>query len=89
MNRPKDFKDCDPSSPCPHVSCRYHLAIDVKGRSIRVQKRPIENLPHTCAIQAANDGPRGTKEIARILGLSRAMVSLEMRRALDKLEAEF
>ena len=72
--------------PCPFVSCRYHLYLDINRRGkIKINKivREIEEIdvalramPDTCAIDVANQNPDGTtlEEIGARFGLTRERI---------------
>lgn len=67
----------DGPRPCPLVRCRYHLALEVTEAGtirLRYPEREIWELEHTCLLDLADQGPRGPREIARILGIHRERV---------------
>ena len=70
--RPRTRADCvNGPRPCPFVSCRHHLAIDITGRgSLRVDKRELADMPETCSLDVADRGETTLEEIGRILGFS-------------------
>ncbi len=75
-HRPRTRRDCeDMERPCPYVSCRYHLYLDVdeKNGSIKFPHPDIDplDLPQTCALDVADDGPISLEEIGAILNVSR------------------
>lgn len=60
--------------PCPYVSCRYHLYLDVRGDGVlRVNfpEREPEELMATCALDMAEDGPRTLDQVAGLMGMSK------------------
>jgi hypothetical protein len=75
MKRPVTRKDClNVPRPCPWVSCRHHLAIGGRNR-LRGgwQDRP------TCSLDLADEGPRGSRELGAILGIShQGVLNLEV-----------
>lgn len=91
LARPVTRADCqDGPRPCPWVSCRYHLAIDVEGERVVSTFRPDEEgdpdlfaMPETCALDVADRArdeahlggqELGLDEIAKILGIRKAVV---------------
>lgn len=75
--------------PCPHVGCRYHLALDVTFAGAVVMRWDLDEEPErpTCALDVADQtGGLGFDEIAVILGCSHQRVRQIYDRALEKLE---
>lgn len=74
--------------PCPWVSCRYHLFLDVRADgSLKLnfpQKEPDE-LTVTCSLDLAEDGPRTLDSIAAIMGMSKERARQLESEAFDKL----
>jgi len=96
--RPTHRRDCkDGPRPCPWVSCRYHLALDLiqgkwgGGYEVRV-RNPPENWTDetkTCALDIADEGPMTLKDIARIVGVGRGEYERQIiAAALLKLRAD-
>jgi hypothetical protein len=98
ITRPTLRSDCkDGPRPCPWVSCRYHLAIEVIPRSTgggyNVSIRnPPENWTDetkTCALDIADGGAITLKDIARISGVGRGEYERQIiQAALTKLRAD-
>jgi len=79
-DRPRTRGDCtDGPRPCPWVSCRHHLALDVNEHTGQVRiVIPVEALDqaeHTCALDVAEHGGLGDAAVARLLGLGQSSVS--------------
>lgn len=88
--------DCvDAERPCPFVSCKHHLYLDVSPRtgSIKLNFPDLEpwELEHSCALDAADRGGLTLEEAAERMNITRerlrqlevkAFVSL--RQALDE-----
>jgi hypothetical protein len=78
--RPTRRSDCaDGPRPCPWVSCRYHLYLDVNERTGRIVcKWPyitptqLDRLPETCALDVAERGGLGHREVGEVLNMSDA-----------------
>lgn len=83
--RPTCRSQCvDGPRPCPWVSCRYHLAIDIiKGR-VRINP-PSED---TCALDVADRGAHSTREVGDLLGITKQRASRIEHDALEKLREE-
>lgn len=75
-DRPKTRGDCkDGPRPCPWVSCRYHLYLDVNEStgSIKLNQPHLEpdELEHSCALDIADAGGTTLKGIGDLLGVTR------------------
>ena len=74
--------------PCPFVSCRHHLYLDVRADgSIKLNfpdKEPDE-LTVTCSLDLAEDGPRTLDAIAAMMGMSKERARQIESEAFDKL----
>jgi hypothetical protein len=86
--RPKTRAECvGGCRPCPFVSCRHHLAIDVsRVGSITVHGDPSE-MEETCALDIADQNKDGVTldEIGRLLGpVTRERVRQIAKSALEK-----
>jgi hypothetical protein len=73
--RPMTRGECEAGPrPCPWVSCRYHLAVDVTATQARFirPELPVENMADTCALDVAVQRPEGLRQedVAAILDLS-------------------
>lgn len=77
--------------PCPFVSCKHHLYLDVNERSgsIKVNFPEIEvwDLPNSCALDIADRGEKTLEEVAEIVNLTRERIRQLETRGLEKLRA--
>ena len=77
--------------PCPFVSCRYHLALDVAPRngSIKLNHPSLEidEMPDTCALDVADRGAHNGEQVAAYLNITRERVRQVADVALAKLRA--
>lgn len=77
--------------PCPYVSCKYHLYIDVhpvRG-SIKLNFPDLEvwEMTETCALDVADRGGITLEEVGEIMNLTRERVRQVETAGLGKLEA--
>lgn len=76
--RPRTRGDCeDGLRPCPFVSCRYHLYLDITpAGSIKINFPEVEpgDLAHTCSLDVAARGGATLQEVAGMLNLTRERV---------------
>lgn len=80
LRRPKKRSDCvDGQRPCPWVSCRHHLYLDVSRQDPSVMKinfphtDPLE-LPETCVLDVAEKGSITLDETGKYLNVTRERV---------------
>lgn len=69
--RPQTRADCKGGPrPCPWVSCRHHLALEVTADGVRLLLPPDPadwtDLP-TCALDVADAGPHAQTTLAALL----------------------
>jgi hypothetical protein len=90
--KPKSRAECvDMERPCPFVSCKYHLYIDVhpvRG-SIKVNFTDMEvwEMTETCALDIADRGGITLEEVGEIMNLTRERVRQVETAGLSKLAA--
>jgi len=111
-DRPRTTKECDeqfddeqgrglgtPGNPCPFLTCRYNLLVDVNERTgayaINAKYHFDENDPvpdvelpestHTCARKAAQDGPMRLVAIAKTMNVTRERIRQLVELSLNKL----
>lgn len=65
---PATRADCPTERPCPHVSCRHHMATDETADGVRVLNLPL-HLP-TCVLDVADEGGRTLEDVAEMLGIT-------------------
>jgi hypothetical protein len=88
--RPRRREQCQgvEGDVCPHVSCRYHLAVDVDPRvgSIKQNFPHLElwQMPATCALDVADEGGINLAEVGDRINLTRERVRQIYERALEK-----
>ena len=83
--RPKVRGDCaEGERPCPYVSCKYNLYVDVNPRTGSVKMnfpdKELWELAETCALDVADKQGITLEEVGVIMNLTRERVrQLEMR----------
>jgi hypothetical protein len=94
-DRPVTREDCRSGSnaerPCPWVSCKHHLALDVNERTGSIKTNfpdvDIADMPETCALDIAERGGITLEELGEILNLTRERIRQIETRGLAKLKA--
>lgn len=75
LPRPTRRSQCRSSvRPCPWVSCRYNLYLDVRRDGImrlNFPDREPDEMMTSCALDLAEDGPRTLDQVAVLMGMSR------------------
>ena len=90
--KPRTRAECvNMERPCPYVSCKYHLYIDVhpvRG-SIKVNFPDLEvwEMTDTCALDVADRGGITLEEVGEIMNLTRERVRQVETAGLTKLHA--
>lgn len=89
--RPKSRGECaNVARPCPYVSCKHHLYIDVNPAtgSIKINFPDLEvwELRHSCALDVAQTGGITLEEVGEILNLTRERIRQVEVRGLLKLK---
>lgn len=92
--RPKDREDCRTGErPCPFVSCKYHLYLDVNPHtgSIKLNFPDLEvwELAETCALDVADRGGMTLEEVGELLNLTRERIRQVESTGLEKLRDEY
>jgi hypothetical protein len=89
--RPRARKECSHGiRPCPFVSCRHHLYLDVneeKG-SLKLNFPDLEvwEMPETCSLDVADRGGMTLEEVGDIMNLTRERIRQVEVRGLAKLK---
>jgi hypothetical protein len=90
--KPKSRIDCvDGMRPCPYVSCKHHLFLDVSARTgaIKLNFPDLEvwEMTETCALDIAYRGGTTLEEVGAIMNLTRERIRQVEVKALAKLDA--
>lgn len=89
--RPKTRADCiDGPRPCPFVSCKFHLYLDVKDetQSIKLNFPHLEvwEMEHSCALDVSEQGGLTLEDVGHILNLTRERVRQVEVAGIEKLK---
>jgi hypothetical protein len=89
--RPRTRVECvDTPRPCPFVSCKYHLYLDVSSRtgSIKLNFPDLEvwEIPVSCALDIADRGGTTLEDVGAIMNLTRERIRQLEVKALTQLE---
>jgi hypothetical protein len=90
--KPNTREECvDGPRPCPYVSCKHHLFIDVSPRTgaIKLNFPDLEvwELGESCALDVADRGGTTLEDVGAIMNLTRERIRQVEVKALAKLEA--
>jgi hypothetical protein len=92
--RPRSRNECkEGPRPCPYVSCKYHLYLDVHPEtgSIKLNFPDLEvwEMEETCALDVADRGGITLEEVGEILNLTRERIRQVEVLGLQKLRAAY
>jgi hypothetical protein len=90
--KPRTRSECvDGPRPCPFVSCKHHLYIDVSPRTgaIKLNFPDLEvwDMNESCALDVADRGGTTLEDVGAIMNLTRERIRQVEVKALAKLEA--
>jgi hypothetical protein len=90
--RPKTRAECvDGARPCPFVSCKHHLFLDVSSRTgaIKLNFPDLEvwQMSETCALDIADREGTTLEEVGAIMNLTRERIRQVEVKGLAKLQA--
>ena len=93
VDRPKHrVQCCEVERPCPFVSCKHHLYLDVNPEtgSIKLNFPDLEvwEMKETCALDVADRGGITLEEVGEILNLTRERIRQVEVRGLLKLKMD-
>jgi len=92
VDRPVTRAECGAGErPCPFVSCKHHLYLDVSARTgaIKLNFPDLEvwEMVETCALDVADRGGTTLEEVGAIMNLTRERIRQVEVKGLAKLEA--
>ncbi len=90
--RPRTREACAGGErPCPYVSCKHHLFLDVSARTgaIKLNFPDLEvwDMNETCALDVADRGGTTLEEVGAIMNLTRERIRQVEVKGLAKLQA--
>ena len=90
--KPRAREEClDGPRPCPFVSCKHHLFIDVSPRTgaIKLNFPDLEvwDMGESCALDVADRGGTTLEDVGAIMNLTRERIRQVEVKALARLEA--
>jgi hypothetical protein len=93
-HRPDARSECRTTErPCPFVSCKYHLYLDVNPHtgSIKLNFPDLEvwELSETCSLDVADRGGITLEEVGELLNLTRERIRQVEATGLDKLRGGY
>lgn len=95
--RPRTLADCDSVglgtlTPCPFVSCKHHLALDVNERNGNIKlnfpDREVWEMRETCALVVATAGGTTLDGVAAALNVTRERARQIETKVMRALRAE-
>ena len=89
--RPQTRAECvDGPRPCPYVSCKYHLYLDVHPRTGAIKLNfpdiEVEEMKESCALDVADRGGVQLQELGALTNLTRERVRQLEVKACRKIE---
>ena len=92
VDKPKKREECaEALGPCPFVSCKHHLYLDVSAKTgaIKLNFPDLEvwEMTESCALRVADRGGSTLEEVGTIMNLTRERVRQVEVKGLAKLEA--
>ena len=90
--KPRTRAECaEGARPCPYVSCKHHLFLDVSARTgaIKLNFPDLEvwDMNETCALDIADRGGTTLEEVGAIMNLTRERIRQVEVKGLAKLQA--
>jgi Sigma-70, region 4 len=90
--RPRTRADCgNGARPCPFVSCKHHLYLDVSARTGAIKLNfpdlDVWEMAETCALDVADRGGTTLEEVGAIMNLTRERIRQVEVKGLAKLVA--
>lgn len=88
---PMTRAECPEERPCPHVTCKHHLAFDVNPKTGAIKTNfphlEVDELAESCTLDVADEGGRTLEDVAAAMNLTRERVRQLETKALAKVAA--
>lgn len=90
--KPKSRAECaEGMRPCPFVSCKYHLFLDVQSRTGAIKLNfpdlEVEDMTESCSLDVADRGGTTLEEVGAIMNLTRERIRQLEVRAMAKVKS--
>ena len=90
--KPRTRAECaDGPRPCPFVSCKHHLFVDVSAKTGAIKLNfpdlDVWDMNESCALDVADRGGTTLEDVGAIMNLTRERIRQVEVKALAKLEA--
>ena len=90
--KPKTRAECaEGARPCPFVSCKYHLYLDVQPRTGAIKLNfpdlDVEDMNESCSLDIADRGGTTLEEVGAIMNLTRERIRQLEVRAMAKVKS--
>jgi hypothetical protein len=89
-NRPQTRADCEAGErPCPYLSCRYHLYLDVNaagGIQLNFPDKELHELEETCALDVAERHGATLEHVGSLMNVTRERIRQLETKALRATE---
>ncbi len=90
--KPRTRAEChEAMRPCPFVSCKYHLFLDVQARTGAIKLNfpdlEVEDMTESCSLDIADRGGTTLEEVGAIMNLTRERIRQLEVRAMARVEA--
>jgi len=91
-DKPRTREECaEGARPCPYVSCKHHLFLDVSARTgaIKLNFPDLEvwDMNESCALDVADRGGTTLEDVGAIMNLTRERIRQVEVKALAKLQS--
>ena len=89
--RPKRRLDClNAERPCPYVSCKHHLYLDVSPRTGAIKFNfpdlEVHEMAQSCALDVADEGGATLERVGEIMNLTRERIRQIEHKGMDAAE---
>jgi hypothetical protein len=88
VTRPLTRADCSGGArPCPFVSCKFHLKLDVTTWGGVMDNFPgveVWDMPETCALDVAERGSHSLAVVGRLVSLTKERIRQIERKAIAR-----